>query len=363
MPRSKLTISTLVFVVIASFVGAVVQFLTYRVAREIDGNFGYQPNPAGVHEFLRELKQPTFSQAGEDAIKKAKGRDTYLWRYADKVHRKVYGTPFEAWNQGSAGTCVSFGWGLGAWIGQCVDYETGALPHLPLKCATEPIYGGSRTAARIPPVTNAGFSDGSYGGAAARWVSGKCKQEGIGGILYREKYGDVDLTEYSIPLSRQWGAYGVPLDLAKEAHKHTARAVAQVKTWEELCAAIESGYCVPICSNVGFAATKTRDPDGHLPRGSTWSHCMCIAGIRYAANADENGMKNPRDGALVINSWGTSWCGGPRLPPDQPEGSFWITRDEAESILSQEDSFAIGGVNGFAYRELDHAGWLQPAGN
>jgi hypothetical protein len=360
MPRSRITVSALAFVVVASFVGAVVQFLTYKAAQGIDNNFGYQPNPTATREFLGELKEPTFAQAGAEAIAKAKGKDTYLYRYADKCHRKVYGTPFSAWNQGNAGTCVSFGWALGAYIGQCVDHETGVLPNPPLECDTSSIYGGSRTSGRIPPVTNAGFSDGSYGAAAARWVSGKCKQPGIGGILYKQKYGSVDLTNYSIPLSRQWGNSGVPLDLAKEANKHTARAVAQVKTWDELCAAIESGYCVPICSDVGFAATNVRDEDGHLPRGGHWGHCMALVATRHAANAAENGMKNPRDGALCVNSWGGTWCRGGKLPPDQPDGSFWMTREEAEAILAQGDSFAIGGVNGFAYRELDHGAWLQP---
>jgi hypothetical protein len=364
MPRSKLTISALVTVIVVSFIGALVQLATFRLANHLENNFGYSPNPAGLKEFLGELKEPTFAQAGADAVKQAKGKDVYLYRYADQAHRKVYGTPFEAWNQGNAGTCVSFGWGLGAYIGQSVDYATGSLPNAPLECDTSGIYGGSRTAGRMPPVNgNAGFSDGSYGAAAARWVAGKCKQPGIGGILYKQKYGSTDLTNYSIPRSREWGNSGVPLDLAKEANKHTAKAVAQVSTWEELSAALESGYCVPICSNVGFAATNVRDEDGLLPRGSQWSHCMLIAGIRHAANASENGMKRPRDCALIVNSWGTRWVVGGKLPADQPDGSFWAERKDVEAILAQGDSFAIGGVNGFAYRDLDHGGWLQPGNN
>lgn len=359
MPRNKLTASALITVIVVSFVGAVVQLLTFRLASHIEGNFGYQPNQAGLKQFLSELNEPTFRQAGAEAIAKAKGKDVYLYRYADMAHRKVYGTPFEAWNQGQAGTCVSFGWGLGAFIGQAVDFANGELPNPPLLVDTSGIYGGSRTFARLPPVTYAGMSDGSYGAAAARWVAGKCKQPGIGGILYRQKYGSVDLTNYSIPLSRQWGCYGPPLDIAKEANKHTARAVAQVSTWDELCAAIESGYCVPICSNVGFAATNVRDEDGHLPRGGQWNHCMLLCSVRHAANAAENGMKRPRDGALCLNSWGTTWCRGPKLPADQPDGSFWIERKHVEEILAQGDSFAIGGVNGFKYRDLDHGGWMQ----
>ena len=363
MPRSRLTASALIGVIVVSFIGALVQLATFRLANHLENNFGYQPNPAGLKEFLGELKEPTFAQAGADAVKKAKGKDVYLYRYADQAHRKVYGTPFEAWNQGSAGTCVSFGWGVSAYFGQATDHATGELPNPPLEVDTSGIYGGSRTAGRMPPVTNAGYSDGSYGAAAARWVSGKCKQPGIGGILYKQKYGSTDLTNYSIPRSREWGNSGVPLDLAKEANKHTARAVAQVNTWEELCAALESGYCVPICSNVGFAATNVRDEDGFLPRGGQWNHCMALVSLRHAANAATNGMKRPRDGALCLNSWGGRWVSGGKLPADQPDGSFWIERKDVEAILAQGDSFAIGGVNGFAYRDLDHGGWLQPGNN
>jgi C1A family cysteine protease len=202
----------------------------------------------------------------------------------------------------------------------------------------------------------AGYSDGSYGAAAARWVSGL--KNGHGGILYRQKYGDVDLTTYSIPRSKDWGAYGVPANLAAEANKHTARAVALCETWEGLTAALESGMCVPVCSNVGFAATSVRDADGFLPRGGSWGHCMCVIAVKYAKNNPD--MKKPRDGVLIINSWGPSWCSGPKHPLDQPDGSFWITKDDALAILKQGDSFVIGSVDGFKYRDLNNGGWLAP---
>ena len=361
MPRNRLTASALWFTVVASFIGAVVQLATFRLASKLENNFGYQPNPAGTQQFLAELQQPTFAQAGADAVAKAKGVDTYLFRYADDCHRKVYGTPFGPLNQGNAGTCVGNGWAVGSYIGTCVDHKTGELPNPPLEVSVENIYGGSRTLGRLPPVTYAGMSDGSYGAAAARYVSGKCKQPDVGGILFRQKYGSVDLTHYSIPLCRQWGCYGVPLDLAKEANKHTARAVAQVSTWEELCASLESGYCVPVCSNIGFVAPNGRDEDGFVRRNSSWAHCLCAVAVKYAKNSGHNNepaMKNPRDGVLILNSWG-NYLGGGKHPPDQPDGSFWITREDAEAILKQGDSFAIGGVNGFSYRELDHGKWLE----
>lgn len=320
-------------------------------------NFGYTPDPEATRAFLGELEHPLFRDAGAEVIAQAKGRDAYLYRYADKAHRAVYGTPFGPWNQGQHGSCVSFGWAAGSYFGQAVDWAQGQLPSPPRLVATEPIYGGSRTAGRLPPVTFAGWSDGSYGAAAARWVAGL--KNGTGGILYRQKYGDTDLSVYSIPLSKQWGAYGVPQPLAVEAHKHTARAVALCESWDSLAAALESGMVVPICSNVGFAGQQ-RDADGFCRRQSTWNHCMLLCSLKWAKNSgkgNEPPMQNPRDGVLCLNSWG-SYLGGGKHPPDQPDGSFWITRQDAEIILAQRDSFVIGSVSGFKYRDIDHGGFF-----
>ena len=345
--------SAIAFVVVMAALGALVQRYTNHLAAKVETNFGYRPDPEGVKEFLGALEHPLFSGAAPEVMRNAKGRDTFLYRAADRAHREVYGKPFTAWNQGSAGTCVSFGWGVGIYLGAAVDWTQGELEKAPLLVSTENIYGGSRTLGRLPPVTAAGYSDGSYGAAAARYVAGL--KNGRGGILFREKYGSVDLTEYSIPRSREWGNSGVPDALAKLANEHTARAVALCDSWDSLCAAIENGLCVPICSNVGFAATTVRDRDAFLPRGGTWGHCMCCVAVRYAKNG------SPRDGVLILNSWGTTWVSGPRWPADMPEGSFWASRQDIEAILRQGDSFVVGGVNGFAARDLDHGAWFEPA--
>lgn len=349
--------SAITFVIFAAVIGTLVSRYVGRLVDRLDRNFGYDPDPQGTAEFLAELDQPRFAQAGLDCMKNFAKEDKFLYRFANDAHMQVYGKPFTAWNQGNAGTCVSFGWGVGSYIGQSVDWAQGELPAPPKLVATEPIYGGSRTLGRSPPVTFAGFSDGSYGGAAARWVSGRCKDPEVGGILYREIIGQHDLTHYSIELSRKWGAYGPPRDIAVAAAKHRALAVAQVKTWDEVAAAITAGYCVPICSNVGFELTNVRDKDGFLPRGGQWNHCMCLVAIRFA----KPDVPGSRDGALCINSWGTSWVRGPKFPEDQPDGSFWISRQDVESIIRQGDSFAIGGVAGFPYRKVEHREWMSPS--
>lgn len=325
-----------------------------RTVREPGYGQGYVPDLAATREFLGELEHPTFADAGADALASYKGVDTFLYRHVDKAHRAVYGQPWKCWNQGSAGTCVSFAFGLGCYTGQAVDWTQGELPAPPRECATEPIYGGSRTAGRVPPIKVNNGGDGSYGAAAARWVSGNCKVPDVGGILYRQPYPGADLSTYSIPLSREWGRNGVPLPLAKEAHRTRAVAVAQVSTWEELCAAIERGSPVVLCSTVGYGGRSVRDADGFLPRGSSWSHAMLCWAVRYKKNG------SPRDGGLIQNSWSERWLDGPTWPADQPDGSFWARREDIEAALKQGDSFAVGGID-FSWRELDHGGWLEPA--
>ena len=346
--------SAITFAIFLAVLTTLVSRYVNRLANQVD-QFGYIPDPAATQEFLRELAEPRFAQAGAECMTKVVKQDTFLWRYADEAHMQVYGKPFTLWNQGSAGTCVSFGWALGSYIGQCVDWKQGEQPKPPLLVATEPIYGGSRTLARMPPVSFAGYSDGSYGGAAARWVAGKCKDPAVGGIIYREVIGKYDLSKYSISMSREWGANGPPREIATRAAEHRALAVAQVTTWDELVAAITAGYCVPICSNVGFAATNVRDKDGFLPRGGQWNHCMVAVAVRFADGPGK------RDGACIANSWGLTWVTGGKYPADQPDGSFWVSRADIEAILRQGDSFAIGGVAGFPWRQLEHREWMTPA--
>jgi hypothetical protein len=327
----------------------------FHAERAITGNtnYGYTPDPAGTREFLSELDKPNFRQAGADAVAKAKGIDTFLYRAADKASRAVYGKPFAPWNQGQAGTCVGNAWAMGSWTGQSVSWAAGELPTPPKMVSVEAVYGGSRTFGRLPPVlSGAGYSDGSYGAAAARWVAGRCKDPTVGGILYREKYGNVDLSHYSIPLCREWGNSGVPLELARLAHEHTATAVALINDYDSLVASLESGFPVAICSNVGYAATNVRDSMGYLPRGGQWNHAMVAVACRHAATSG-------RDGVLILNSWGDKWVGGPKWPPDQPDGSFWITKADATSMIAQGDSFAIGSVGGFKYRDLHNGNWME----
>ncbi len=328
--------------------------LAWNAGRPVAGpeDFGYRPDPEGTREFLAELAQPYFREAGADCLRAvaAEKVDTFLYRAADKAHRARYGKPWIVGRQG-IGDCVSWGWAHGVYVSQAIDWETGRLAEPPLMPATESLYGGSRVEARNKPEGGGGWSDGSYGGAAARWVRDW-------GVIYREEVGGHDLRVYDKDKAKAWGNWGNGGQgdkgrLDATAKKHPARHVALVRSFDEAAAAISAGFAVPVCSMQGF--TSTRDANGYAKPSGQWAHCLCFISVRWQANG------SPSDALLAQNSWGPGWISGPKWPADQPDGSFWVERSVVERMLRGEDSFAVGSVDGFGWRDLHHGNWLSPA--
>lgn len=332
----------------AVLLGAVAAYLLLAAPppQPAASRFGYVPDAKGTREFLRELPQPLFAQAGDDCIKKAQKKDTFLYRAAQDVHRKLYGKEWVVVRQ-SIGDCVSHGWAHGCWISSCVAYQLGELSEPPPMVCSESIYGGSRVEARGR--SSGGWGDGSYGGAAAKFV----KDWGVTfRLAYPQQDGGHDLTAYSGSVAKSWGNYGNGGQndngvFDAVAKRHPMRHVALVATFEEAAAAIESGYCVPVCSGYGFSST--RDSDAFCRRQGSWAHCMVFCSVRYGQ----------RPGLLCLNSWGPTWVSGPKWPSDMPDGSFWVDADTATGMLSGRDSFAVGAIDGFKWRNLHHKEWFQ----
>lgn len=312
-------------------------------------DYGYTPNPEGTARFLAELDRPLFADIGADVINNATQNNTFLYRFANKAHEELYGKPWIVGKQG-IGDCVSWGWAHAVWMAQCTDWHEGELAQPPPLPSTECIYGGSRVEARGKDGSGrsavGGYSDGSYGGAAARW----CRDWGI---IYREPQPNgLDLTTYSASRAKEFGAYGNGGKgdggkLDEEAKKHPCQYVALVKSFDEAAAAIESGYPVAVCSMVGF--TSSRDSDGFCRRSGQWAHCMCFCAVRYG----------DRPGLLCLNSWGPTYVSGPKWPEDMPDGSFWVDKAVVDAMLRGGDSFAVGSVSGFRWRDINHEEWLS----
>lgn len=325
----------------------------------LDGgdNFGYTPNPEGVERFLEELPQPMFREAGAETIREARGVDTFLYRAAVKAHQALYGRPWVCERQG-IGDCTSWGWAHGIWIAQAVDWETGRLANPPPFPCTEAIYGGSRVEARNKPEGSGGWSDGSYGAACARWVRDW-------GVVYRQPFPDLgyDLTAYSADRAKQWGNWGAGGKgdngrLDKFAKRHPAAHIAMVTTWEEACSAIEAGFPIPVASMQGFASVT--DEHGYAAPSGQWAHEMCFCAVRYAKNSTPQNP-TPTDALLCLNSWGPKWISyRGKFPADQPDGSFWVSRKTVEAMLRAKDSFAVGSIQGFGWRNLHNGNWFQP---
>lgn len=308
--------------------------------------FGYTPDPQGTQRFLKELEQPYFAAAGKECLDRFEPKSVLLYRAGYKVHEQIYGKPWYPLRQ-TIGDCVSHGWAHACWLSMCQDYLDGRLSDPPPLVSTESIYGGSKTEARGR--TTGSWSDGSYGGAAAKWV----RDWGVTFRLqYPEQDGGHNLLEYQGSLAKNWGFYGNGGEgdngvFDKVAKRHPMRHVALVKTFEEAAAAINSGYPVAVCSGAGFSSR--RDEQGFSNRQGSWSHCMSFVATRF-----------DRPGLLCQNSWGDKWVSGPVWPPDQPAGSFWVDAKTVTAMLQGNDSFCVGGVEGFRFRELDHGEWLAP---
>ena len=320
--------------------------------------FGYSPNPEGVAEFLTELGNDRyFSDAAPEAMEKAARIDTFLYRAMDASHRSRYGTPFVVGKQG-IGDCVAWGAMHAVYCSESLTWSLGKSPEAPLMPASESIYGGSRVESRNKPEGGGGWNDGSYGGAAAKWLRDW-------GVVYRQPFPDLgyDLTTYSAERAKAWGNYGNGGQgdngrLDAIAKKTPARHVVAVRSWDECVAALTAGFPVTIASMQGFA--NRTDEAGVLAPSGTWAHQMCLVGIRFKENSPA-GVRAV-DACLVVNSWGTRWLTyAGKFPADQPEGCFWAERPVIEKILAAGDSYAIGDIKtGFAWRDIHHGNWLAP---
>ena len=308
---------------------------------------GWKPNPRGTEAWLNDAanKHPVFGLSGHQLVADDPQKTTVvLLDYVIKVD--------PGWtriNQG-IGDCVSHGFELGASILMAIQTikqrrKWGGV------AASEAIYGGSRVEAR--GVKSGGYSDGSYGGAAAKWV-----QEW--GVVLRADYssetGDSehDLRDYDSAKAKSWGNYGCGGKADKDAldnvaRQHPVKTTSLVTTFEEAAAAISNGYPVPVCSNQGFA--KTRDADGFCRASGSWAHCMNFCGVRYGS----------KPGLLCANSWGRS-NSGPKFPATMPDAiaqcTFWVHPETVNSMLGKwKDSFALSQFEGFKKQSLPDLGF------
>lgn len=221
------------------------------------------------------------------------------------------------------GDCVGFGHGHAHDLLQCVEMHVGQ-PLVYQETDTEFIYAASRQVAGI-----LGQGDGSYGSAAVKAMTTL-------GMVSRPMLGPEG--SYSGTRAKDWGYSGVPTAILAEATPYKLGGAAAVTTWDELVAALSSGYPTTVCCDQGF--TMTRDPQGFCQLQGKWGHCMAFVGLRF-----------DRPGACLLQSWGENVPDGPTAL-DQPDWSFWVDQAVVEAMLAEGDSWAISRTPGFEKRVL-----------
>jgi hypothetical protein len=334
---------------------------------DFQSQMGYEPNPQANAEFLESLGPDALFRdaapglfADPPPLPKAREENregVFLYRFLRNAYATKYGVDWVV-DQQLIGDCVGWGNKHGVDHATAIQYVLGMIADWKPVDPTS-IYGLSRVEARDYPGDGkkpyAGYRDGSSGSYAAK---GLLK---FGCLFLREEYPFGTLT-YSKDRARDWGAYGCggknDNGRADEiCREHPIQKAALVKTFPEAVKAIESGYPVVVCSQIGFGdeLPVTRDAQGFLRERSTWGHCMCFVGVRY-----------DRPALLCLNSWGPKWVVGPKFPSDQPEGSFWIEQKTVEKMLRNPtrygdlpDSFALSAVEGFPFRPISNSDWVQ----
>jgi hypothetical protein len=263
------------------------------------------------------------------------GRVVRLW---DFVRDRNKGVQWRCDKQ-EIGDCTSWGWSHAVLMTLSVD--------LVLAGNLDPLEQP------FPPYTY-GVSRVFIGGGKIRGDGGLGTWNAAASI----QYGYVTFRQAGVPysgqLARQWGRSGPPGNLVEQGKKSPGD-VRLIKTWDESCSAISTGHAVAVCSDVGFETIKEQNGRIEGVRKGSWPHCMCFCGM------------DARPGMEALYCW-NSWGPDAHAPAESyarldgaPPGGFWVLRKDAETMLGQEDSFAVS-FSGFKSAPLWNAA-AAPKGN
>ena len=287
---------------------------------------GWVDNQEWVEEVVGTLPWRNFgaTQAGADTLADIPS-EVLGWKH----YEQLTGQKWPMLNQGSVGSCVSFGTTQALlYTMSCEivagDAETVRIPSM------EVIYAGSRVEVGGGRMRG----DGSCGAWAADWVR-------RWGVVPQDVYGDIDLTSYDPARAKRWGNSGCPESLESVAKINPIGATTLVTSFDDACLSLASGYGINVCSSQGFG--MTRDSDGYCRTSGSWAHSMAFIGYR-------KGGKRP--GLFVVNSWGGNSTTGP-TPDDAPASGWWVDASVADSMLRGKDSFCYSKFTGFPSRKID----------
>lgn len=245
---------------------------------------------------------------------------------------KVLGHLLPTRNQGNAGTCVGFGTHGAVEFTTLISIARGR-PFQFFDTAIEPTYGGGRIEIGKGRL---GRSDGNIGAWCAEFVK-------RWGVCSRQNYSSlkIDLSEYSIPISRDWGLRGVPDAFEPVLKQHPVSTITKITSLEQLKRALANGYGVAESS--GYLLRRTRNANGIIEAYVGGGHCQCISGYIDI------------DGATYFefrNSWGDGAHTGPTHPKFPSKAGGLVHQAKVKAMIDQGDTWAFSDVAGFPARNL-----------
>jgi len=291
---------------------------------------GWIDDPARVRAVVATFANPYFGDAGRRLVQSAKDEDALLY----KAFEKATGKPWQPHDQNGTGCCVGEGNSGAVEMLSAVEIALGESQQEYRPISAAAVYALAREVGH-----DLGNQDGAVGADAAKALMT------LGSISCEEANdtnGRDGTAKDHAALAKRWGRTGLPGDRKTLAKVHLVKTVSQVRTPEEVRAALVNGYPVTICSSVGFEGHGgfKRDKDGFCYPGGTWPHWMFVGAYRADMKA-----------FLVFQSWGPSLPPGPKAL-DQPDGTFWITWSAMQRIVSSGECYALSSFNGYQAREL-----------
>lgn len=291
------------------------------------------------HELVLSRAAPSLFERDDDA-------SVFLW----EAEQLVLGRVLPCWNQNPVGSCVGFGFTRAAQDLMLNEIAAGEAEIWPgAELAPEITYIGSRVEVGGGSIKG----DGSVGAWAAKWLAGW-------GVVKREQYGSVDLSKYDPRWVRANQSRGVPEDVEAAARLRPVTTIAQLRSSEDVWAAIGARKPVPFCFSMGFLMNADRE-GFCIPGGKTWNHCETLRG-RFVH--PRRGPSYVRQGSWRNPDGSVSWPGPNRVtvetvdrgPVLLPEGCAAVDAEIIDAICKpsrrQPEVYSLAGLTGWKRLKL-----------
>lgn len=275
-----------------------------------------------------ELPKGIFSEAASHLKGSGKGVTKLLSDYYRKCKME-----YPVLNQGNIGTCTAVSTGGGIDLLKITEIANGERSEFKAQTCSEAIYYGAR---KLQGWSIRG--DGSSVALAIKYIANY-------GTIARGKYGNIDVSEYSVDRARRWGQNsGFPKTLEDISKDHKIEQYSRVRSYEEIRDSIANDCPVIVGSSYGYNSTCNND--GVAKQDTSWNHCLRIIGIR-----------GDKDLVLIDNTWGPNWNRMPVRKFNEPLGSFWVKAEDAHKMAANGDAWSISSHQGYPLKVDSVVAW------